>query len=244
MSGNTDRPESTQAHLPFAGVENDLVIMKDGSYRAILKVGSVNFMLKSEQEQTALIYAYQNFLNALNHPIQILMQSRKLDLEPYLKKLESTIVDQKNELIKQQTEDYVAYIRDLINVANIMDKSFYVVVSYAPVVLNNSGLLSGLFNKKPAYLSINQTDFEAHRDELMQRADVIAGELGSMGLKSEILTTEEIVRLLYATYNFDTSAEERVENPENLSQKIISGEKQTPGPEPNKNKTNSSVQGK
>ncbi|MFA6082478.1 MAG: TraC family protein [Patescibacteria group bacterium] len=228
MAEKTAKPASTQSHLPLVGVENGVVIMHDGSYRAIISVGSTNFMLKSEQEQNALIMAYQNFLNSLNYSIQIVMQSRSLDLEPYLKQLESTTVGQKNELIKTQTTDYVAYVRELITVANIMDKKFFVVISYSPVVQDSKSLFAGLFKSKaPSYLKISESQFNIHREELMQRANVVASGLASFGLKTTVLDSDGIIRSLYNTYNFDIAASERVEQPTELTENIISTENKT-----------------
>ncbi len=223
MPQKTVKPASTQAHLPLAGIENGVIIMRDGSYRAVLAVGSTNFLLKSEQEQNALIYAYQSFLNSLNFSIQIVMQSRALDLEPYLKKMESGITDQKNELIRQQTTDYVAYVRELINVANIMDKKFYVVVSYAPAEVASKNLLSGLLNRKTAApVKIDERQFNIHREELLQRANIIGGGLSSMGLQTTVLDTDDLVRMLYNVYNYDIAVEERLESSQVLTGNVIS----------------------
>ena len=122
---------STQDTLKFAEIRNDTVVLKDGNLRQVLLCSSINFALKSEQEQNAIVYAYQNFLNSLNFPIQILMQSKKLDLSNYLKKLSEKANSQTNELLRSQTLDYIDFIKRLINLANIMDKRFYVVVPFA-----------------------------------------------------------------------------------------------------------------
>jgi len=221
---STPKPQksaSTQSHLPIAAIEDGVIVMKDGSYRAVLKVGSVNFMLKSEAEQNALIGAYQNFLNALDFHIQIVMQSRKLDLEPYLKKLEGNIPNYTNDLIKQQTEDYIANMRDLISAANIMDKQFYIVVPYVPVAINK-GFFSSFFpSNKPTYLTIDQKAFQTHHDELMQRAGVVASGLNTIGIKSENLDTDGIIKMLYAVYNGEISTAERIEHPEELTSEVI-----------------------
>lgn len=220
------KPNSTQAHLPFVAVEDGMVIMPDGSYRAVLAVGATNFALKSQQEQEAIIITYQNFLNSLNYSIQIVMQSRTLDLELYLKKLEENIPSQRNDLIKQQTADYVAYMRELITAANIMDKRFYVVISYAPLQMTKQGLLSSLFSRsnKNTIVKVDQKQFEAHRDELKQRAGIIGSGLSSLGLKVKPLETDDLIRLYYGCYNIDLAAEERLENPQLMTEGVIESE--------------------
>lgn len=226
-------PASTQAHLPLAGIVEGVVIMRDGSYRAVLRVGATNFMLKSEQEQQALIFAYQNFLNSLNYTIQIVMQSRNLDLEPYLKKLEAKILEQQNELIRQQTEDYVAYVRELITVANIMDKQFYVVVPYTPLAAAKRGLFSSMLPKgMPQNLSVDEQQFARHREELMQRANVVAGGLAALSLKTALLDTDDLIKLYYTVYNYDVAMAERLDKPTELSTSIISTQTVSPPPSP------------
>ncbi len=221
MGQNVPQPASTQAHLPISAIEEGVVILRDGSYRAVIRTNSTNFLLKSEQEQNAIVIAYQNFLNALNYPLQIIMQSRKLDLEPYLKALEGRVTSEQNELVRQQITDYVAYVRELIGVANIMDKRFYVVVPYTPVATSSKGVFSQIFKTKAAP-TVDQTQFAAHREELLQRTQVIAGGLSAMGLKSNVLETDELVRLFYTTYNYDIASEERLDNPSDLAEGVVS----------------------
>src|SRR3990167_8041994 len=127
MAGNKPTV-STQAFLDIAEIKENIVIMKDGSFRAIVVVSSTNFSLKSVEEQNALIAAYQNFLNSLEFPVQIVMQSRKLDIHAYLDKLRSTMQQQTNELLRLQTQEYIEYISKLIEFASIMNKTFYVII--------------------------------------------------------------------------------------------------------------------
>lgn len=218
-----DQPKlsSTQSHLPFAAIEEGVVVMRDGSYRAVISVGSVNFMLKSEGEQQAIIMAYQGFLNSLEYHVQIVLQSRFLDLEPYLKRLEERVPTQKNELIKQQTTDYIAYVRELIGMANIMDKKFYVVVPYVPVAVNK-GFFGSLFSRnKSANITVDEKLFQTHKDELLQRANVVAGGLASIGLKTAVLDTDDIIRLYYSVYNYEVAVEERLDQPEALGGDVV-----------------------
>src|SRR3989344_1612347 len=126
--GSNKPTASTQRYLDIAEIKEGTIIMRDGSLRAVVVVSSINFSLKSGDEQNALISAYQNFLNALEFPIEILMQSRKLDIHAYLDKLRSTMQQQTNELLRLQTQEYIEYASKLIEFASIMTKTFYVVV--------------------------------------------------------------------------------------------------------------------
>jgi len=123
---------STQRYLDFAGVHDDTLILKNGGIRAILEVSSINFNLKSEDEQNAIIYSYQRFLNALNFPTQILVKSKKLDIDLYLENLKEKQRHQQNELLKRQMEEYIEYIAKLVEYADIMEKKFYVVIPQNP----------------------------------------------------------------------------------------------------------------
>ena len=132
---------STQIHLNIAEIKDDLLILKNGGLRAILSTSSINFNLKSEPEQNSIIYSYQSFLNTLEFPIQILVRSKKLDIDDYLEKLRNKAEKQTNPLLQSQTYEYVEYIHGLIEYADIMTKEFYVVVPYDPFRAQKVGLL-------------------------------------------------------------------------------------------------------
>ena len=202
---------STQDNIPIAGIKDGVAIMKDGQYRLILSVSAINFNLKSEQEQNSIIFQFQGFLNALHFPIEIVIQSKKLDLSPYLNKIKSQIAKQTNELLKVQTEDYVDFVSQLINLANIMKKSFYVVVGYQPMVAKQ-GFLDKLIGRTPEQvkLVISEDDFLHHSKELRQRAQTVASGLGGIGLHCAQLSTEEIIELFYEIYNPDIAGKERL----------------------------------
>lgn len=121
---------ATQRYLPFAEIRDNLMIMKDGSSRMVLKVHAVNFNLKSQEEQDALIYAYQRFLNSLRFPIQIIIRSLKVDIEAYVNKLKNLAIKQGNKLLQEQTYRYIDFLVNLIDMAQIMKKDFYIVIPY------------------------------------------------------------------------------------------------------------------
>ena len=203
---------STQEHVQIASVREGVVIMKDGSYRLILSVLPINFSLKSEQEQNSLIFRYQSFLNSLHFPIQISMQSKKLDLTPYLQKIRKLVDTQQNELIRIQTEDYVDFIGQLINYANIMSKSFFVTINYAPISLPKTTFIDKLLGKQQSsnVLKISEADFKAHSEELLERGQQVARGLGSMGLIVKQLPTQEILEMFYNLYNPEEAGKERL----------------------------------
>lgn len=198
---------STQAYLDIAEIKENTVVMKDGSLRAVVVVSSVNFSLKSGDEQNALISAYQNFLNSLEFPIQILMQSRKLDIHAYLDKLSAVMQQQTNELLRLQTQEYIEYVGKLIEFASIMSKTFYVVIP-----LTNSSVKTGFLTRLTNLLSpaneitLQQSDFEKSREEMGKRVNQVVGGLSGMGLKCIPLNTEELVELMYNSYNLNTGS--------------------------------------
>lgn len=217
---------STQQHLQIAEIREGLVILKTGEFRAVLLVGSVNFSLKSEKEQNALIYSYQSFLNALDFPIQIVVRSKRLDLAPYINKLKKKLQEETNELISIQIADYIEYIQRLITIANIMDKQFFVVVPYNPPItssLSSQGLFSGLFgSKQKQVLKIDEKQFAQYRTMVMERVKVLISALSGIGLRSVMLSTQELVEMYYEIYNPEEAAEEKLIDVETLESSVIS----------------------
>jgi type IV secretory pathway VirB4 component len=207
---NTGTP-STQEHLPIAGIQDGVVLMTDGSIRVILKVEPINFDLKSENEQNAIIYGYQGFLNSLDFPIQFVVQSKQLDLERYLIRLQESQKVITNDLLRIQIEDYVGFVRRLISVANIMSKRFYTVISYSAVTKqSNISQFTSIFHKQPTGPIMDQDQFTRFRAEANNRASIIANGLGRLGVKSSLLNTQELIELYYGIYNPDVATEERL----------------------------------
>lgn len=204
---------TTQEYLRILEIKDDVVVMRDGSLRAVLLVASVNFALKSEDEQIAVIQAYTQFLNSLNFPLQIVVQSRKLNIDEYLNRLKEVEKRQTNELLKMQTTEYIQYIQELVEIADIMSKRFYIVVPYAQ---QGSTTPAKFFGRLFAVLSptstihLKQKQFLEFRDELMKRVDYIAEGLSSAGLKSVHLNTQSLIELYYNTYNPDVYAQEQL----------------------------------
>jgi len=199
---------TTQKYLDVAEIRDNVILMKDGTMRAVILVSSLNFSLKSEDEQNAIISAYVGFLNNLEYPLQIVVQSREFKIEPYLEDLERRKQEQTNELLRVQTAEYLSYIRELILLGKIMNKRFYVVVTYNPLSNKQKSFFSRLMETmRPATLiRLKEEKFHQRQQSLLDRANQIMGELSSMSLKSALLDTQSLIELLYNTYNPDTSS--------------------------------------
>lgn len=210
--------KSTQAYLDIAAIKDSVVVLKNGGLRAILLASSLNFALKSPQEQEDIVLRYQGFLNALNFPIQIVMQSRRLDLTDYLARLAARTETETNPQIRAQTSSYVEFMQRLISVANIMDKRFYVIVPYDPVGLKQRSFFDKLFNPtKQITLTMTDKEFADVKIQLDERVNLIASGLGGFGIKSAQLNTQQLIELYYATYNPEEAVKERLTGIEQLS---------------------------
>ena len=199
------KAKATQEFVPIKEVRNGVVVLKDGELRAIVLANSTNLSLKSDEEQKATIFQFQNFLNTLDFPIQISVQSRKLDIRPYLLLLENRIKVQNEPLLKLQTKEYIEFIRNFTESVNIMTKNFFVVVPYTNVasLQKSSGLLKGLFSKKTGKQAqeAEEMDFEEKRSQLDERVSVIQGGLSNCGIKSVQLGSEEVIEVFYKVFN-------------------------------------------
>lgn len=194
---------STQRYVDVEEVRDGVAVLKNGSLRAILLVSSVNFDLKSSEEQDLIISQYQNFLNSLDFPIQIVISSRKLNITPYLdylKKQESKIA---NELLRFQLSEYQLFIKNLADVSNIMRKFFYIVVPFYPAENAKAGLLDKLFvGKTPGQSQTRRRElFETYKHQLSQRVDQVSAALAPTGVRLTQLDTEELIELMYNSYN-------------------------------------------
>jgi hypothetical protein len=193
-------PPSTQHFLNISDIRDDILILKNGEFRQILEVQALNFALKSEQEQAAIIYQYQAFLNSLQFPVQIIIQSRRLDLTNYLNDLKIRMDQSTNQLIRAQIADYLSFIGQLINLGNIMEKHFYVVVPYSDPGTRGRNLFTQLFNKKEA-VQVEDKVFATVTTKMNDRTESIRSGLASIGLGVGKLNRDQIIRLLYSTYN-------------------------------------------
>lgn len=204
-------PASTQRYLDIQEIRDDVVIMKDGSLRSVLLVSSVNFDLKSEEEQQAIIQSYTSFLNTLDFPLQIVIQSRKFNIDDYLDRLTTIEKRQSNELLRLQTAEYRHYIAELVELADLMSKRFYVTVPFHPHERKRQNFfqkvrtLIGPMN----IMELREDQFAAYKDELFKRVDRVIDGLASVGgLKAAVLDTQGLIELYYQTYNPQTAEQQ------------------------------------
>jgi hypothetical protein len=221
MAKSPARPATTQNHLHIAQIRDDLVITKDGAFRSVLLVSSINFALKSQQEQDAIIYQFQNFINGLTIPIQIVVQSRQLDLNSYLQRLEDLATNQTNELMRFQMVDYIDYVSRLITLANIMDKRFFVVVPLDTVQTRSRGLLSMLMGGRKTTPHFTQQQFDRYKQQIEEQVNVLISGLASMGLRAVQLNTQELVEFYYGIYNPEEAITEKLVDVDQLRTSII-----------------------
>lgn len=203
---------STQRYLPFSEIRENMIVMKDGSSRMVLRVHALNFNLKSQEEQDAILMSYQRFLNALNFPIQIIIRSLKVDIETYINRLKNLALKQENPLLQEQTYKYVDFLTTLIDLAQIMKKEFYIVVPFD--LENNESVrktdIIGVFKSFWSALSQEESvaDIRANRIRVArlkkwnyERMSTVKMSLESIWLKAEELDKTEIVKLIYNYYN-------------------------------------------
>ncbi|MDO8575317.1 MAG: hypothetical protein Q7R78_01280 [bacterium] len=196
-------PESnaTQEFVPIKEIRDGIIVLKDGGMRAIIMASSLNFALKSADEQNAIVLQFQNFLNSLDFSVQFFIQSKKLDIRPYIALLEDKYKEQVNELMKIQTREYIEFIRTFTEQQSIMSKSFFVVIPYSPsIVSGKSNPISKMLNRNQTEATAT-TNFEESRSQLEQRVSVVEQGLVRCGIKVVPLGTEEIVELFYKIFN-------------------------------------------
>lgn len=216
VRGKQQNPKAATAlHLRIAEIRDNTVVLKNGGLRGILKVSSMNFNLKSEAEQNAIIYSYQAFLNTLEFPIQIVIRSRKLDLDLYIEKLRGIAQKQTNSLLQKQTHEYIDYIQRLIEYADIMEKEFYVVIPMDPPRAASQNFVEKFWvrmHPADSVLGITRRhqEFEQLKKNLQQRVTVISSGLENCGLKVESLPTADLINLFYQIYNPLTARNEKI----------------------------------
>ena len=200
--------KTAQDFVPIQEIHEGIVVLKDGQLCLVLMTSAVNFDLKSGDEQEAITLQYQNFLNSLDFSIQIFIQSRKLDIRPYVMRLEDRIKEETNELIRIQIHEYVQFIKSFTESTNIMTKSFFVVIPYSPGIsfgggkgTGARGILSGIFGKKEENATFDRERFEEHRSQLEQRRDVVVQGLSRFGVRASQLDTEALVELFFKMFN-------------------------------------------
>jgi len=212
---------TSQQFVDVAEVKDDVIVLKNGTLRGVLNVSAINYDLKSTQEQEAIIQQYKNFLNSLDFPIQILINSRKINIEKYLNFIERKEKDQASELLRFQISEYKNFIKQLVSVSNIMDKNFYIIVPFSSIENREKGIfdsLSSLFNPRKSIVEKREL-FETCRNQLFQRLDHIMASLSGIGIKMVQLKTKELIELLYNSYNSNVFNLTELEDTRNLDLK-------------------------
>lgn len=216
---------STQRYIDIAQIQDDVVVMKDGTMRAVILTSSLNFSLKSEQEQNATVSSYTQFLNSLKFPIQIVIQSRKLNIDNYIASLDQKYREQTNDLLKLQIADYRNFVAELVELGEIMSKRFYVVVPYAPGQDTQRSFMDrfqSLFIPATR-VTLQRNKFLERRKLLMQRVDLVLSGLQGMGLNSVVLNTQNLIELYYESYNPDVSEQQRIKDVNKLDVEQVTG---------------------
>ncbi len=197
--------QTTQDFVPIKEIRDGVAILKNGGMRSIIMASSLNFALKSSDEQTSILMQFQNFLNSLDFSIQIFIQSRRLDIRPYIALLEDRYKEQSTELMKIQVQEYIGFIKAFVESTSIMSKSFFVVVPYDPPIIGSSkSSIMGLFSKGGSEKTAQKTaegGFDEYKSQLEQRVAVVEQGLIRCGVRAAELGTEEVVELYYKLFN-------------------------------------------
>lgn len=202
--------KATQDFVPIKEVRDGIIVLKDRSFRAILMTSSLNFALKSEDNQNAIILQFQNFLNSLDFSVQLFIQSRKLDIRPYVALLEERYRSQTTDLMKTQVREYIEFVKNFTENANIMTKTFFVVVPWSPAPLQAKGGMGGVADLAGKIITRKQREekaeskqdaFEENRSQILERLAVVEQGLMRSGIRSVQLGTEEAVELFYKIFN-------------------------------------------
>jgi len=191
----------TQSFVPVKEVRNGVILLKDGGYCGVLMCSSLNFALKSSDEQRAIIGGFQTFLNTLDFSVEIAIHSRKMDIRPYLTLLNERLNLQSSELMRIQLREYIQFISNFIQGSEIMTKVFYIVVPFSPAIAGSLVKNLPFMGKKQTAAEAATESFDEHRVQLEQRMSLVAGGISATGLRAVPLGTEEIIELLYRSFN-------------------------------------------
>lgn len=220
-------PNSTQNTLQIAEIRDGIVIMQDGSFRAVVACQSINFDLMSPDEREAVEFSYQGFLNSLYFPIQIFIRSQKVDMRPYIEKLDKIRSEHDNMLLALLMEDYIGFMTDISLQTNIMDKKFYVVIPFFNVadaqkaVQASKSFITNIFGKKEEQVVINEQDLEKAKTELRNRIQAVMAGLQQCGVQSVALDTQELIELYYDAYNPDTATRQQITRFSDLTAPVV-----------------------
>jgi len=226
--GTKTNPNSTQNTLLISEIRDGIVIMNDATFRSVIMCKSINFDLMSPQEKETVEFAFQGFLNSLYFPVQIFIRSQKVDLRPYIQKLDKIKSEHQNMLLALLMEDYINFIGNLSYQANIMDKTFYVVIPYFPTGIDvgavksaSKNFITNIVGSKNQHVVINEPDLEKAKSELRNRVQAVVNGLAQAGIQSIPLDTEELIELYYDVYNPDTATRQPLKKFSDLTVPVV-----------------------
>ena len=231
VKASATNTNSTQNSLEIAEIRDGVVIMDDGSFRSVVMAKSVNFDLMSHEEQEAIEFSYQGFINSLFFPIQIFIRSQRIDMSPYIDNLEKLRVNQDNMLLSMLMADYMEFIERVSEQANIMNKNIYIVIPYFPkdalegALTQSKDFFSGvgkLFSKQTQKVVINEVALEKAKSELRNRVQSVLSGLQPCGVQGIPLDTQELIELYYDMYNPDTATTQHLPDFSNVAEDVIS----------------------
>lgn len=220
-------PNSTQNTLLINEIRDGIVIMNDGSFRSVVMLKSINFDLMSPQERESVEFSYQGFLNSLYFPIQVFVQSKRVDIGPYIDKLDKIRSEHDNMLLALLMEDYIGFMTALAEQTNIMDKKFYIAIPYFPTVNAQAAVkasksfISNIVGQKEQAVVINAGDLETAKQELRNRVQAVLNGLMQCGVQGLPLDTQELIELYYDVYNPDTATRQQLKNFDDLTAPVI-----------------------
>lgn len=212
--------QTTKDFVEVADIREDIVILKDGSLRTLIEATSINFDLKSNDEQIAILQGFQDFLNSVDFPLQICISSRKLDIMPYLKSLDQLQDTIKSELLKIQLVEYSRFIKGLTELANIMSKGFFVVVPFYAIETSAGGggglmdKIKSIFSPSKFITDLNETNLQNYKVQINQRVEVISGGLNSLGIGTKVLAKDDLIKVFYSFYNPGTTNVQENQQPQ------------------------------
>ena len=235
-------PNSTQNSLLISEIRDGIVIMSDGTFRAVVMCRSINFDLMSPQEREAVEFSFQGFLNSLYFPVQIFIRSQKVDMRPYLEKLDKMRAGGANMLLSLLMDDYITFLSEIAQETNIMDKKFYLVIEYPDpneedvksAMRESTSFFTGigeLFKPKDPHVVIDETVLEKAKTELKNRVEAVMQGLLQCGIQSVPLNTQELIELYYDAYNPDTATRQQLKSFDELASPVIEkGQGEAPKP--------------
>jgi len=197
--------QSTKQLVEVANIIDNIVLLKNGSLRAVIEVSAINFELRSEGEQIAILQNFQRFVNSIDFPLQIVVNSRKLNIDEYLKLIDQFSNTLTNELLKIQAMEYSKFVKELSDLSNIMSKKFYIVVPFyvfeAPSKSGITQSLKSIFKPSTVVKELTPEQLETYKSQLLQRTELIFDGLIGMGLKAKTLERDDLMNLFYGLYN-------------------------------------------